>query len=147
MTEAAITVDNQQAYDGVYGLIRRLGDRVPSTVAERNAVMWRAVDEVLKVVRDPEAAEELAAFRDGYLQLCWDQHTEHSPHQTSYDHADEPVTQVQYTYDGRPAWHCVSCLRVTLASDDDVDVCRGCGADDLRALFYETPCTIEDHQG
>lgn len=94
-----------------------------------------------------DAQQELAAFRDGYLQLCWDHHTEHSPHQTSYNHADEPVTQVQYTYEGRPAWHCAACLRVTLESDDDVDVCRGCGADDLRALFYETPCTDEGHQG
>lgn len=106
-----------------------------------------ALDEAVKGTPADDAEQELASFRDGYLQLCWDHHTEHSPHQTSYNHADEPVTQVQYTYEGKPAWHCAACLRVTLMSDDEVDICRGCGADELQALFYETPCTDEDHEG
>lgn len=102
-----------------------------------------AADEVHEV----DDADELAAYRSGYMQLAWDSHTERSPHLTGDDYASgEPVTQVQYSYNDVPAWICAGCTRVTLAPDEDTDAtCRACGSDALEYLFMEEPCEIEEH--
>ncbi len=98
---------------------------------------------------DPEAAAELAAYRDGGMQLAYDPHTATSPHSTSFGYLDgEPTTHVQHTYDGQPAWLCQLCLKVTLAAEvaDDQE-CRGCGSvDTLGALLHSDPCTDEAHE-
>jgi hypothetical protein len=93
-----------------------------------------------------ELRAELDAYRNGAHQLAWDPHTAKSPHLFAYDHAQEPVVHVQHTYDGVPAWSCSTCLRVTLVSDDEADICRGCGADDLAPLWFDVPCDDEERQ-
>lgn len=98
---------------------------------------------------DTEAAAELAAYRAGYCQLDWDQHTADSPHQTSFGYGtDEPSTYVQHTYEGRPAWLCSVCMKVTLAEDvADGAACRCCrSVDSLGALLYSEPCGDETHE-
>jgi hypothetical protein len=98
---------------------------------------------------DPEAVAELDAYRAGYCQLAWDPHTADSPHQISRGYGtDEPTTYVQHTYEGRPAWLCSVCLKVTLAEDvADGAACQCCGnVDTLGALLYDEPCGDETHQ-
>jgi hypothetical protein len=97
---------------------------------------------------DREAAAELDAYRAGYLQLAWDPHTTNSPHETTYGYGnDEPTTHIQYTYEGRPAWLCAECSKVTLAEDPDGAACQGCGGVDiLGELFYDEPCGDETHE-
>ena len=48
----------QRAYDAVYAYIRALGDEMPSSKINRNAMIWHAVNDALEATPDPAVAPE-----------------------------------------------------------------------------------------
>lgn len=104
----------------------------------------------MSTVDDLDAGQELAAFRDGYLQLAWDQHTDQSLHHLSYTYWQDEVVHVHLAYEGRPAVACQGCARLTLVADVDTDTdempCRNCGTvGDWSWVFAPDRCTDDTH--
>ncbi|MDH6226235.1 hypothetical protein [Streptomyces sp. MJP52] len=57
-TEQADVTAHQPAYDAVYAYIRNLGDELPTSTVQRNAMIWRAVNAALNAA--PAATEATA---------------------------------------------------------------------------------------
>lgn len=66
-----MTDPRQPAYDAVFAYIRsQPRDFLPSTVVDRNAMIWRAVHAALDAMEVPKAHQERNAMPDKYARHC-----------------------------------------------------------------------------